>query len=278
MTTLVKLVQGTEEWERHRLLHRNASETPAVMRLSPWQTPYGLWEVKTGRRSVEVNYAMQRGTELEPLARAAYEADTGHIMEPVVMVRGDYSASLDGMLLDNSLILEVKCPLKGQESETWLMAAEGRVQDHYATQIQHQLMVSRAEACDFFVFDGKSSGLCVRVRPDVKLQAKICTAWDEFWGYIVRDEPPLLTSADTVIRRDRAWADAAKAFIDAKEAAERAAKCLEDAKDALVGLTSHTSERGYGVSVSRYWKGGKATKEEVRVTVLKQEEEQCRAA
>lgn len=40
-------------------------------------------------------------------------------MEPVVMVNGDYSASLDGISMAWDLILEVKCPVKGQISERY---------------------------------------------------------------------------------------------------------------------------------------------------------------
>ncbi|MBK7955349.1 MAG: YqaJ viral recombinase family protein [Candidatus Accumulibacter sp.] len=53
-----------------------------------------LWELRTGRRQPEVNAAMARGTALEPQARAAYEALTGHVMQPLVLVDGAYSASL----------------------------------------------------------------------------------------------------------------------------------------------------------------------------------------
>lgn len=275
MSRIVKLVQGSEEWLRHRRRYRNASETAAVLGMSPWMTPFQLWEVKTGRRAVETTYAMQRGVELEPFARAAYEADTGHIMEPVVMVRGDYSASLDGMLLDNSLILEVKCPLNGQKSDTWKAAEEGRVEEHYMLQVQHQLLVSGAEACDFFVFDGNGSGICVRVGPDQDVQAKLCTAWDKFWAtHIVRDDPPPLTAADTVLREDPVWGGAAMEYLQAKEAADEKIRAMEEAKRKLVALTRHTSERGYGVSVCRFWRGSKGRKEEVRVTVLK-EAERC---
>jgi hypothetical protein len=42
---------------------------------------------------------MLHGTQLEPAARAAYEHLTGLIMRPLVLVDGEYSASLDGMTL-----------------------------------------------------------------------------------------------------------------------------------------------------------------------------------
>ena len=86
MSAIVKLVQGSPAWHAHRAQYRNASETAIVMGESPWQTPYQLWELRTGRRQPEVNAAMARGTALEPQARAAYEVLTGHVMQPLVLV------------------------------------------------------------------------------------------------------------------------------------------------------------------------------------------------
>ncbi|MDF2457759.1 MAG: hypothetical protein K0S79_175 [Nitrospira sp.] len=271
---IVRLVQGSEEWQRHRLLYKNASETAAILGLSPWLTPYGLWEIKTGRRTQECNFVMQRGLELEPLARQAYELETGAIMEPAVMIDGDYSASLDGLTFDGKLLLEVKCPFKGSESETWKKAMVGQVEPHYKVQVQHQLMVSGADRCHFWVYGGKD-GILVEVLPDPAMFDQIRSAWDEFWTFVVTDTPPPISAKDTVIREDQVWGTAAAEFIAAKEAAEEAAKAAEEAKARLVALTQHTSERGYGVSVCRFWKGRTNSQEEVRVTVLRQGEERC---
>jgi putative phage-type endonuclease len=71
MSAILKLVQGTAEWHEHRAQSRNASETPAVLGVSPWQTPYGLWLLRTGRKVQKVTPAMQHGSELEPAARSA---------------------------------------------------------------------------------------------------------------------------------------------------------------------------------------------------------------
>jgi predicted phage-related endonuclease len=65
-----------------------------VLQLSPWTTAYQLWLIKTGRaQQPEVTAAMAHGTQLEPLAREAYEQETGLVMEPLVMVDGEYSAT-----------------------------------------------------------------------------------------------------------------------------------------------------------------------------------------
>ena len=84
MSTICKLLQGSAEWHEHRRRYRNASETPVVLGVSPWATPYQLWQQKLGLVQPEVTAAMLHGTQHEPLARAAYEALTGHVMQPLV--------------------------------------------------------------------------------------------------------------------------------------------------------------------------------------------------
>ena len=95
---------------------RNASESAAVLGISPWVTPYQLWLLKTGRKTEATNAAMSHGTALEPAARSAYEFQTGNVMQALVMQEGEYSASLDGMTLQGDLIVEIKCPMRGRSS------------------------------------------------------------------------------------------------------------------------------------------------------------------
>lgn len=154
MSAIMKLVQGSPEWHAHRAKYCNASETAIVMGESPWQTPFQLWELRTGRRQQEVNAAMARGTALEPQARAAYEALTGHVMQPLVLVEGDYSASLDGLTFDGDLLVEIKCPYKGQGSSLWQQVAAGEIPAHYRWQLEHQFMVSKTKLGHLYVFDG----------------------------------------------------------------------------------------------------------------------------
>ena len=146
MSTIVNLVQGSTEWLEYRRSMRNASETAAVLGVSPWVTPYQLWQLKTGRREQAVNAAMLNGTALEPQARSAYELETGHVMQPLVMQDGEYSASLDGITLQGDLIVEIKVPMKGSSSSLWRAVEAGEVPCHYVSQIQHQLMVAGAAA------------------------------------------------------------------------------------------------------------------------------------
>jgi putative phage-type endonuclease len=154
MSFIVKLVQGSPAWHEHRAKYRNASETAIVMGESPWQTPYQLWELRTGRRQQVVNAAMARGTALEPLALVTYEAMSGNVMQPLVLIDGEYSASLDGLTFEGDLLVEIKCPYKGQGSSLWQQVAAGEIPAHYRWQLEHQFMVSKAAKGHLYVFDG----------------------------------------------------------------------------------------------------------------------------
>ena len=181
--TIIQLAQGSPEWHAYRQSRRNASESAAVLGLSPWMTPYQLWLVKTGRCETRVTQAMQRGTDLEPLARAAYEEQTGLIMQPLVLEADGYSASLDGMTLDGDLVLEIKCPLRGTRSDLWHDVQSGQVPTHYGIQVQHQFMVSGAALAHLWVFDG-NQGILHAIEPDATVMEQIQAGWDDFEQYL----------------------------------------------------------------------------------------------
>jgi putative phage-type endonuclease len=255
MSTIVNLVQGSPEWHAHRANHRNASETSAVLGVSPWVTPYQLWLLRTGRAQPEVNQAMRYGARLEPVARDAYERLTGRVMQPQVMVEGEYSASLDGITLEGDLILEIKSPFKGRDSDLWRAACEGMIPEHYRWQIETQLMVSGAELAHLYVFDG-ADGILVEQRPQRSSWSRIEDAWGAFMRLVAEGRPPPLSDRDTLVRADPEWTSAAETFLRLRTQADAASAKLEDAKARLLALTSHPSERGAGVQVTRYWKAG----------------------
>lgn len=253
--TIVQLKQGSPEWLDYRRTMRNASETAAVLGASPWMTPYQLWLLKTGRAQPKVTAAMQHGTDMEATAREAYERLTGIVMQPLVMRDGPYSASLDGCTLDGDLILEIKCPYKGQASALWNDAVVGKTPEHYMLQVMHQLMVSGAKSAHLYVFDGASAQL-LEIQPDEAVMQRIRDGWDAFQVYLDTDTPPPLTDADTVVRDDLAWVEAAQGFAQAKRASDLADEAVAMVRESLLALAKHPKEQGAGVLVTRYWKAG----------------------
>ena len=286
MSAIVRLVQGSAEWHQHRRNHRNASETPAVLGVSPWITPYQLWQIKLGLVKQEVTPAMLYGTQLEPQARAAYEALTGHVMQPLVLVDSEYSASLDGITLSGDRVVEIKVPFKGRDSTLWRSVAEGLLPEHYELQVQHQLHVAGADVADVYVFDGRE-GLLLEVTPQPETWPRIHAGWDEFMRCIGAREAPPLTARDTRVRDDPEWLSAAAAYLELRTAYDVLSAKVDEAKAHLTGLASHAKEQGGGVSVTRLWKRGNidyqrvpqlagvdlqqyrcGAREEVRLTIL----------
>lgn len=97
------------------------------------------------------NAAMQWGIDTEPLARAAYEALSGNIVEQVAFVTHPElmaGASPDG-LIDSDGGLEVKCPNTAQHIDALL---KGMPPEHIP-QIQGGMWLTGRQWWDFVSFD-----------------------------------------------------------------------------------------------------------------------------
>lgn len=117
------------------------------------------------------NDAMRRGSELEPLARGAYEAETGTLVEQAAfLIHPTHSfcgVSPDG-LLDADGMLELKCP--ASQAKHLAALRNGAHAQEYKWQIQGQLWVAGRAYCDAVSYDPRfPEGLqlaIVRVRRD----------------------------------------------------------------------------------------------------------------
>lgn len=165
---IVSLTQGTKEWRDWRGKGLGASDAPVVMGVSPWQTAFELWTVKTGLCQPSEPHpaavaAMRRGNDLEPAARELAEQVTGIAFPAIAGEHDEYAfirASLDGYheafevvdgkTLNASTILEIKCPGKADHAD----AVKGRVPKKYGVQMQAQFLVTAAAKGIYFSWDG----------------------------------------------------------------------------------------------------------------------------
>ncbi len=189
--------QNTNEWTEWRKQGIGASEVPIVIGISPWSTPYQLWQEKTGRKkSFEGNHVTHRGQELESKARKLYELTALEDMAPQVAIHPKYPicrCSLDGIRADGNLILEIKCP----GEETHALAKAGKLPPYYMAQVQYQLAVTGADSCHYFSFGKDESFALIEVLPDLKQQGELIAAALHFWDdYILKDIPPPLMPQD----------------------------------------------------------------------------------
>lgn len=127
------------------------------------------------------NSAMQRGNELEPVAREMYilnefdvsVTETGFVPHPFI---SGFGASPDGLVNDDGLI-EIKCPNTATHIETLKTGIPKR---HYLLQMQAQMICTKRKWCDFISYDD-------RLPPDLSyFQTRI--NFDENLSYEIESE------------------------------------------------------------------------------------------
>lgn len=164
------LVQGSPEWYEFRANHYGASEAPAMMGKSKYQSRTELIEAKKFGAK-EVDPATQRlfdaGHEAEAKAIAIAEEIIG---EPLFPVTGSLpgtklSASFDGLTMDNSIAWEHKL----WNVELVKAIEAGELPEHYTIQMDQQLEVSGADKVLFMCSDGTADNCawCWYLPPDL---------------------------------------------------------------------------------------------------------------
>lgn len=157
--------QRTDEWFAARLGRVTASRVKDVMAKGRGKEPSAtrrnymmelLCERLTGNRAEGfTSAAMQRGTDLEPVARSAYEIDrgvmtveTGLVLHPAI---DGFGASPDG-LVDSIGLLEIKCPNTATHVAT---IQSGRHDSQYDWQMLAQMACTGRAWVDFVTFDDR---------------------------------------------------------------------------------------------------------------------------
>lgn len=156
------IIQGSAEWFAARMGRVTASRVADVVAKtkSGYSTSRENYCIElalerlTGTRQESfANAAMKWGTETEPLARAAYEAHTGALVDEVGMVSHPSiemsGASPDGLVDDDGL-LEIKCPNSATHASTLL---SGKPDGKYIIQMMWQMACTGRQWCDFASFD-----------------------------------------------------------------------------------------------------------------------------
>ena len=185
------LVQGTPEWEAFRLHYHGASEAAAMLGLSTNMKRNELLHVKKTGTPKEFSQFVQerildRGHELEALARPLVEEDLGEDLYPVTYSMGKESASCDGLTMLGDIAFEHK----QWNEELAELVRQSIVPDSHMPQCQQILMVTGAERVRFTVSDGtRERFVWVDVTPDPKWFDRIRAGWDQFDKDLAEYEP-----------------------------------------------------------------------------------------
>lgn len=188
------VTQGSAEWLAVRAKHFTASELSAAAGKSKYQSRQALIKAKATGLVEEVSPATQRlfdaGHAAEAAARPIVEAMLGEDLFPVTMsceIDGlPLLASLDGITMLGDSIWENKLLNESLKSSI----QQGKLDDHYALQIEQQLLVSGATKCYFTTSDGTEAGtfgMWYESNPDLRNQ--IVAIWKQFEKDLANYEP-----------------------------------------------------------------------------------------
>lgn len=175
------VAQGSAEWHALRAQHFTASEAPAMMGASKYQTRTDLLTLKKTGIAPDVTPSQQfifdKGHATEALARPLVEVMIGEELYPVVGTKGNLLASMDGATELGETLFEHKL---WNESLVAQVKAE-ELAPHYYWQLEQQLLVSGAERVIFVCSDGTAENfVSMEYRPVAGRAEQLVEGWKQF--------------------------------------------------------------------------------------------------
>jgi len=248
---IMNLEQGSEEWLSWRKTVITATDIAVILGISPYATPYQLWQRKQGLIEEQfVNGAMKRGSHLEPLARDKFIEEYGITMEPVVAEHSDHAfigASLDGISPCGRYILEIKCNGDARHAEV----KKGIIPDFHTAQMQHQMLVTGANKCFYYSFDG-IDGICIEVPADESFMEDALNAAREFYRALAVQDAPALTDRDyRCLDTDKDWSELSEIYMNLEAELKACEKKKDDVRKKIIQFCEDKPCRGAGLKVMK---------------------------
>lgn len=242
---ILNMQQGCAEWHDLRKTKITATDCPIIMGESHWKTRVQLYHEKI---SDEYNHfisdRMQRGIDLEPIARDLFNIQTGFLLIPRVVINDWAMASLDGMSEDGKTILEIKCP--GQQDHE--LALDGKVPKHYYGQLQHQMYVCNVQNMYYFSFDG-TDGVTVIVKRDDHYIDRMIVEEKKFYECIIKKITPEPQENDYIEREDDLWKQCALQWMSINNSLKELEKKEQEIRNQLIFLSGESNTKGAGISL-----------------------------
>jgi len=262
-----KYLQGTDEWLEWRKTGIGASDMAAVMGVSPFKTPYQLWEEMLNIRMPEgESPPMKHGKREEAVARSRLEDLLDTQLFPVCGTSDKYPwmlASFDGVSMNGKIGAEIKNPfrfkIEDDVPKTHVAAMAGEIPEYYKIQMQQQYCVGGLERHYYFsrVKGAPQEEVLIPVERDDELIAKIIEAGEQFMECVkTRTPPPLLDRDDKPMDDCSEWCECAELLKEAKHQIEINQNIVKRVNKKLIELAEDHNAKGAGIKLTRYYRKG----------------------
>lgn len=150
-----EIVQGSPEWFKLRLGKFTATNAQAIATNGKGLETLcfeKVAELKTGKFKEEyTNPDMERGNDLEELARNSYELETGIVVKRVGFIEKSerIGCSPDGLIEEDGL-QEIKCK---NDANFVKYLYNREIDSAHIWQMQMQMLISERKWCDYVVFN-----------------------------------------------------------------------------------------------------------------------------
>jgi len=199
----ISVQQGSREWLALRAQHHTASEAPAAMGASRYQTRDQLLHQKHTGITQEIDGHTQalfdRGHATEAMARALLEEYLGEPLYAVTGISDDGTllASFDGITLDDTTGFEHK--LYSERLAQQVLA--GDLEPHYYWQLEQQILVGGLERVIFVTSDGtRENWAQMTYRPVPGRAEQLLAGWAQFAADLAAYTPTAVHAAPIVGR------------------------------------------------------------------------------
>lgn len=195
-----------DEWIAERRKGVGASEVGAIIGVSPFQTPYGLWRLKKGLdQPQEETLAMKMGHELEQVVSNLFEEETGYRILKTSAADNIYiDPDYDYMRATPDRIGWLKC--EDGRRRRFLLECKTTSKDvdedslpaHWIAQVQYQMSVTGIHTAYLaWLIRGRDFGFA-NIPYDEELVREIRSAVTDFWNrnVIGGEEPPVSDAGD----------------------------------------------------------------------------------
>ena len=259
---------GSNEWQ----VIVSASKVAAIIGVSPWESPYSIWQrMKGNLPPVETNDAMRRGNYLEAGIIAWWSdrhPEYYDVREQYYAVRDDLpwaGATLDGLAIEpdgTHAVVEVKT---ASRMDGWGTPGTDEIPVHYLTQVYWQLAMCPTAARAYVAVLGPFLEFSEYiVERDEAIQADLIARCEAFYLSLAGDVPPALDDTVATFETVKALnpsidkgesvdvgADLGIEYVTSITAAKQATARERAAKSALLdlaGLAQYVTANGVRVA------------------------------
>lgn len=284
------LIASEIAFREERRKYIGGSDAPAVLGLSPWRTPYDVWEDKITPPTEERLFATDekrkrfaRGKRFEPMILDMLADEQGltlvernrrltHPDHPFLACELDAETS-DGRNVEAKSVSAFAAGEWGEEGSD-------QIPLHYAVQTLHGLMITRRRECIVAALIGTDDLRVFRVQRDHDLEATLLSREVEFWQMVQSlTPPPPMTVTDLAKRYPKSLAkvvevegpvvDAIVRMKDAKAEAKRLESEIDDCELVIKSALGDADTAMHNGRVLATWKSQDSTR--LDTTALKTE-------